>query len=500
MSTTANQASVASLAAATPMRKETSLGVPLRNLLLTLALAVSSLAIVGALWGETGYEMLIVAMGWPHVILGFLFYFGKVLRGEQGAQGSFLILFALTILFWTLHYFFALTALIYLYFLYHAFRDEIAIYLNTNAGDKRIELFALSGIAPLILLMLVIPQPPDFRHDLRRVELTGADLMPPASSAHGWTLIPFKAIPNSRGHEFYFTLQAPDTERLRAYTTLAARANVRADGEIRIADEPWPQAADLLFAPYYSDQISRGDAPALSAATDEAQPVLLTGGHRVGQTFRAERDGLAGIWLPINRFEDDGSATRFVFRLASPPLLPLTPLAAKTRIALIAILTLLVLWRLLPQLRQHKRLWMYLAVFVTLFAGLQAGLKISARAGFVVPMIFQFVVVFHYWSWYVFSINKLRAHRQTTFSAPPHASLYDLFLASLRRMPRFALTVIALNALSAGAAFWYYRMSDAPASSRYFLDYNYFLYFLVFHVTFSFAPYGWWQRVRARIG
>jgi hypothetical protein len=68
------------------------LSMALRNTFLTLILTVGSLAISGYLAREQGYEMLIVAMGWPHVLLGFLFYFGRVWRGEPNARLSFLLL------------------------------------------------------------------------------------------------------------------------------------------------------------------------------------------------------------------------------------------------------------------------------------------------------------------------------------------------------------------------------------------------------------------------
>ncbi|MEJ7710628.1 MAG: hypothetical protein WKF84_12345 [Pyrinomonadaceae bacterium] len=60
------------------------------------------------MWGAVGYEMLIVGMGWPHVILGFLFNVGKVLRGDSGARASFALMAALTLIFWGLHYVYAL--------------------------------------------------------------------------------------------------------------------------------------------------------------------------------------------------------------------------------------------------------------------------------------------------------------------------------------------------------------------------------------------------------
>lgn len=452
---------------------------PLRNLGLTLALTLATFAAVGTAWGVVGYEMLIVAMGWPHVILGFIFNFGKVLRGESGARTSFALLTSLTLFFWSIHYLFALTALIYIYFLYHAFRDEIAIYLSTRSGSagRPASVYGLAGVAPLILLMLVIPQPPAFRQDLRRVELIGADLPRPG----GWTLLAFKPIENSRGREFYFTLQAPHTEGQRAFATLATRGDSRAEGEMRVGDERWREAADLHFQPYYAGESQSPPA----AAEGDFVPVLLTGGHRVGQTFTAERDNLSGVWMPLNKLEDDGHGTRFLFRLASPALLPLSPAAANVRLFLICALGFLVLWRLVRQLKVNRELWAYLAAFVLLFAVLQAGLRACARGGFVVPMIFQFVVVFHYWSWYVFSLKKTR---RASLPAPSAASLYDRMLASLRRRRSFLTAVILLNAASALCAFYFYQVAAAPSPLRFFLDYNYFLYFLVLHVTFSFAP------------
>src|SRR5437660_6025583 len=94
------------------------LSVPLRNIFLTLTLTVASLAVGGFLLREQGYEILIVTMGWPHVILGFVFYFGRVMRGEASARQAFVMLALLTLAVWIVHYNFAITGLIYLYFLY----------------------------------------------------------------------------------------------------------------------------------------------------------------------------------------------------------------------------------------------------------------------------------------------------------------------------------------------------------------------------------------------
>lgn len=105
------------------------LSTPLRNLSLTLALTTLAFWLFAHLWGYTGYDILIVGMGWPHVLFGFAFYFAKVLRGEPGARFFFLTNSLLTLAICTVHYFYIIVGFIYIYFLYHAFRDEVFIYL-----------------------------------------------------------------------------------------------------------------------------------------------------------------------------------------------------------------------------------------------------------------------------------------------------------------------------------------------------------------------------------
>ncbi len=454
------------------------LSVPLRNLSLTLALTVATLAIAGFFAREQGYEMAIVTMGWPHVILGFVFFFGKVLRGEANMRRALAMLGLLTLAIWIVHYNYTITGLIYLYFLYHAFRDEIFVFLQTRARHPpRSNVYAIAGVAPAILLMLLLPQQKSFRHDLRRTEFTDAQI-----ARVGWSLIPFKAVPNSRGREFYFYLEAPHTAGSRAFTTQATTANTHSDGTVLVNDHQWPQAADLVFLPHYTNS-----SPATLATGDV--PVLLTGGHRVGQTFRAEQDNLDGIWLPIDRLEASSSPTNFVLHLASPPLLPFPDWLEKLRLFLVVLLAALVLWKLLVRPKQNTQLWICLIVVVVGLYGTQAILKSSNNAGYHFPLIFQFVVVFHYWSWYVFSFDKLRTLPQSK-PIPPHSpsvGWYDRGLALLRPARNFWLTVIVLNLISAAGVFWYYKLGG-PLALRFAFDYNYFLYFLVFHVTFSFSP------------
>ena len=464
-----------------PLAPQASLAVALRNILASLALTVLTLALTGSIWREQGYEMLIVAMGWPHVLLGFAFFFGRVLRGEKDSRPTFLILATATVMLWAIHYRYAITGLIYLYFLFHLFRDEIFVYLQTRARHRPgSKVYAVAGVAPLILLMLLIPNQEFFRHDLRRVEFTGNQI-----ASNDWTLVPFKPVPNSLGRDFYFYLQAPQTGGLRAFITHASTSNVRSDGEMIVGKRKWDQAEDLVFQPHYAGDSDRFGGR-VTAATGEV-PVLLTGGHSVGQTFTAEKNNLDGIWLPIDRFEQSGESTRFVFHVASPPLLPYPVPVDRVRVALMLLLAAMVLWRLIPRRGKSWQLWIYLAVLAGSFAATQTILKSSNNAGYAFPLIFQFAVVFHYWSWYVFSFDKLRAKRPTPARPPTSLSTYDKMLTYLGSTPHFTAAVIVLNLISVVGVLWYYRLGG-PGPLRYFLDYNYFLYFLVFHVTFSFRP------------
>ena len=457
------------------------LSIALRNIFASLALTVFTLALTGSIWREQGYEMLIVAMGWPHVLLGFSFFFGRVLRGEKDSRVTFLLLALVTASICTIHYRYSITGLIYLYFLFHLFRDEIFVYLQTRARHRPgSRVYAVAGVAPLILLMLLIPKQEFFRHDLRRVEFTGAQI-----SSKGWTLIPFKAVPNSSGRDFYFYLLAPQTGGVRAFIMHASAGNLRSDGEMIVGKRKWEQAEDLVFQPHYAGVVERPPASTNSAGGEV--PVLLTGGHSVGQTFTAEKNNLDGIWLPIDRFEQSAESTRFVFHVASPPLLPYPVTVDRVRVTLMLILAAVVLWRLIPGPGKSWQLWIYLAVLAGAFAGTQTILKSSNNAGYPFPLIFQFAVVFHYWSWYVFSFDKLRT--QSSPPARPATSLrpYDRVLAYLTSKPHFTAIVIVLNLISAVAVLWYYKLGG-PGTLRFFFDYNYFLYFLVFHVTFSFRP------------
>ncbi|HKP38334.1 MAG TPA: hypothetical protein VJT71_15855, partial [Pyrinomonadaceae bacterium] len=432
-----------------------SLSVPLRNLFFTITLTFLTLAVAGLLAREQGYEMAIVTMGWPHIILGFIFYFGRVIRGETRAREAFAMLALATLAIWIVHYNFAITGLIYLYFLYHAFRDEIFVFLQTRARHRRsAPIYAIAGVGPAILLMLLVPQQKFFRSDLRRTEFKGSQV----AAADDWTLISFKPVPNSGGRDFYFFLEAPRTAGLRAFVTEATRADSTNSGEVLVGDRKWPQASDLIFRPHYLNESSTN--PGLEKGD---VPVLLTGGHRVGQTFKAERNDLDGLWLRIGRAEDAGEATQFIFHLASPPLLPHPAWLENVRLFLVVLLALVVLWKLILRPKQNTQLWICIAVLVAGLFGLQTILKGSNNAGYAFPLIFQFVVVFHYWSWYVFSFDKQHALKNSAPTSPVTAlSPYDRMLAWLRPARNFWTVTLLLNLVSGLGVFWYYRL-NGPA-------------------------------------
>ena len=167
-------------------------------------------------------------------------------------------------------------------------------------------------------------------------------------------------------------------------------------------------------------------------------------------------------------------------------MLPYSRPLADLRLVLLVILSVIVLWRLWPG-NNRSQLWIYLLVLATAFAGTQMILKSSSNAGYPFPLIFQFVVVFHYWSWYVFSFDKLRTAASKPLQASTIRAPYDRMLDYLRRGPYFTAAVIGLNLIAAAGVSWYYKL-NGPTTLRFAFDYNYFLYFLVFHVTFSFSP------------
>jgi hypothetical protein len=454
-----------------------SAGLSLHDLCLPFAATVCGLAVAGYFLGETGLKMLPVGLGWPHIILGFVFYAGKIARGEPRYRSVALMLALLTLAIWAAHYNYNLTRLIYLFFFYHAFKDEIFTSAFKRAqGSERKARIDLILVAVAVVVLMLMPQPRDLRVKTRTAELAGSQF-----SYNGWTLIPFEPIANSQGREFYFHLHAPQTAGLNAFVARATTSNSLV-GEILVGDEKWDKAADLVIRPYYTgdDQTSPDNRDPL-----ETIPVLLTGGHRVGQTFVAERNNLGGLWLPVTRQDNSGETARFMIALESAPALPQPLSVANLRLVAIILLIGLAGWGLLKNWKADRP-WIAPLAFAVLFAGGQALLGTSLRAKDVDTHLFQIVVVFHYLLWYVFSFQRLRARKISERPSIARNS-YDRFLGWLGQPSRFGLAVLTLNAISVAGVCWYYMLSGPPAL-RFAFDYNYFLYALVFHVTFSLQP------------
>jgi hypothetical protein len=102
------------------------------------------------------------------------------------------------------------------------------------------------------------------------------------------------------------------------------------------------------------------------------------------------------------------------------------------------------------------------------------------------PLFFVFLVVFHYWSWYVFALEKI-AIRPAPRSPQPAKTGLDGLLARISTRSGFLTAVVVLNVVSFAGAYAY-NVMHLSASLRYAFDLKYFLYILVFHVTTSFAP------------
>src|SRR5260370_15719130 len=113
-----------------------SLGRLLRGFLISYLLTAVSLGLVGYLWGRVGFDLLIVGMGWPHVIFGFLFNLGKVAEGDRGYRVALASLLLVTLAIGFVNSLRPLTTIIYLYFTFHAFLDDIFIYHQRRTGYR----------------------------------------------------------------------------------------------------------------------------------------------------------------------------------------------------------------------------------------------------------------------------------------------------------------------------------------------------------------------------
>jgi hypothetical protein len=206
----------------------------------------------------------------------------------------------------------------------------------------------------------------------------------------------------------------------------------------------------------------------------------------VGQTFRAEQNNLSGITLPITLRRELPEDLKLHFRLESPFLI-YHPYAFDLALGLIglalAVLALLQIPRSLflrmPSLR-------FAIPGLALFAAAAALMKMARFNAVESPLFFAFLVVFHYFSWYVFYVEKILA-RPAGVAMRPALRPFDRFLQKVTTRNGFLTFVVIMNVVSFSAAYAYQVLQLSPAL-RFGFDLRYFLYFLVFHVTMSFAP------------
>ena len=448
------------------------------SLLWAYLLTVGSLLLFGFWWGEVGSDMLVVAMGWPHVFLGFIFYFNKVIKGQVPHRAYFWILISLTLLICLVHAFTPLTTLIYTYFVFHAFRDEIFIYHQRRTGFRvRGPIFNGVGLFCLAVVLLI-----SGLDQLSWQQVIRSSEIPPRELTSGRYLIAFDPVEDSRGREFYFSLTAPGTEGLTSIRSFASRRDVEPTGELLISGKPW-SLPDLHFRPYYDEHLVPAAFPA-----DALAPLLVTGGHSVGQSFRAEADNLSGISVPLDVDQPFAPDFKLHFKLESAFEMN-HPFFEEGSLFL-----LLFLGGMLSALGRPRRLFQqypelrYFVPLLLLFVGMQFLLEAGRYYALLTPLFFSFLVVFHYFSWYVFSLEIIEQR-----SSSPHPvaiqdpNLLDHFLQKLGTRQGFLGAVVILNLVSLTGVMLWYVLPDV-SWLKYAFDLEYFLYFLVFHVTMSFAP------------
>lgn len=147
----------------------------------------------------------------------------------------------------------------------------------------------------------------------------------------------------------------------------------------------------------------------------------------------------------------------------------------------------------LAVLRVPRRLWQqmpglrFVMLGAFLFLGAMTTLKAARWNGLLAPMFFSFLVTFHYFSWYFFTLEK--TGRKPAPQAGKRAAGFDRLLQLISTRKGFLTFVILLNVLSFGGTYAY-QVAEVWAPLRYAFSMDYFLYFLVFHVPMSFAPKG----------
>ena len=61
----------------------------LKGFLIYYAFTVLSLAAAGKVWSKAGFDLVVVGMGWPHLVLGFAFHVNGIVRKGAASRRSF---------------------------------------------------------------------------------------------------------------------------------------------------------------------------------------------------------------------------------------------------------------------------------------------------------------------------------------------------------------------------------------------------------------------------
>lgn len=373
-----------------------------RPFLLTFLLTASSFLVCGYLWGARGFDLLVVGMGWPHVILGFLFHLNKIIKNEGSQRPAFYLLLTITVAICIFHSFISITTLIYLYFVLHAYRDEFFIYHQRRTGHRfagRVFTAGVWGIAGGLLVLAGLGQF-HFHPAQRTVAFSAAQI----SSGRPLSAT-FPPIPNSRGREYYFSFEVANQRgKMAPILSYASAAGLGSGGHMLVNERPW-RAKDLEFeAGYENDPSPLEPAP----AADRVPWVL--GGYPVGQTFRARADNLSSITIPVELKEALPAEMKLNFRI-EPAFYVNYPYAYEAGLCLLAMaLTLLAIFRVPQELFARFPGLIYGLSALFLFVAVNFILRYIRLYDSSDPQFFAFLVVFHYFSWYRLALGR-KAHR-----------------------------------------------------------------------------------------
>ena len=457
--------SIAGKPLAAPVRGA-GFGIPVRNLGLSLILTGLLFGGAGWAWGRSGYDILLIGIGWPHILLGFFSYGLKLRRGQTSR-----LIFPAGLALWAaiawLHHEFLLLTFIQMLFVFHAVRDEISIYLRTRAGeDGTPAVSELPGMMPFLAALLLVPNW-SVADDAARYDLRGstrvAEVPALEASEPGWTLFPFAPVEGSEGRSFRFWIEArgsaPFPEMVAALAPSSTRFLVNGRPSRQTT---YGSPLALGMVPRFGSELQPPEEPPPA----DRSTARVNGGHRLGQRFVAEREELSGVWLWIEDAPSRHQALDLRYGLEPAPLVPASVPFRELRFGLIVLLGVLGIRQIARSPRPKIGAWAFLAAMTLLFALPVVLLTWRSGPASHWPYLFQFLVVFHYVSWYVFALRRGAVPTRRTF--------------------RWVASVLLLNAVLVGAA-RLCQTGELPAVFGALFRIEYFVYALLFHVCLSFG-------------